>query len=52
MQQVQWKLMTKFLFKFKQRYFWTIFDSFPQFWTQKIFFQKLQLCHAQLHKGF
>ena len=35
------KKMTKFFKKFKKIYFWPIFGA--------IFFQKLKVCHAQLH---
>ena len=46
-EQTQWKLMTKFFFKFKK----TIFAAFPQFSGQKGFSKKSG-CHGQLYKGF
>ena len=46
-EQIQWKLMTKFFFKFKK----PIFGPFPNFWGKKYFSKKLG-CHAQLHNGF
>ena len=38
-EQIQWKLMTKFFFKFKK----PIFGPFPQFLGQKKFFKKIGL---------
>ena len=46
-EQIQWKLMTKFFFKFKK----PIFDPFPQFLEQNKFFKKSG-CHAELHNGY
>ena len=46
------KIMTKFFNKFKKLSFWPIFGSYPQYWGQKKFFQKIRLCHVQLHMGF
>ena len=52
-EQVQGKLITKFLSTFKKTlflaYFWLIS---PIFFFFLVFFQKLWLCNAQLHKGF
>ena len=45
--------MTIFFFKFKKLYLEYIFNPFPNiFGAKKVFFQKLWLCHAQLHKSF
>ena len=38
--------------KFKRPCFWPIFGSFSKFLGQKIFSQKIWLCHTQLHMGF
>ena len=46
-EQIQWKLMTKFFFKFKK----PIFDPFPQF-LNKTSFSKKWGYHAQLHNGY
>ena len=44
--------MTKYFNKFKKPCFWLIFGQFSQILQQKFFFQKIQLCHTQLHLGF
>ena len=41
--------MTKSFNKLKKPCFWTIFGRFPQISGQKTFFQKIRLCHTQLH---
>ena len=35
----------------KNRIFGKFLAHFPNFWSKKRFFQKFQLCHAQLHKS-
>ena len=41
--------MVKFFFKLKKKPF---VAHFPKIFGQKAFFQKIWLCHIQLHKGF
>ena len=36
-EQIKWKFITNFFFKFKKSYSWPIFGPFPQFWGQKKF---------------
>ena len=47
-EQIQWKLMTKFFCTFKKPYFWPIS---PIFWAKKVF-PKKSGCHSQRQKGF
>ena len=35
----------------KNRIFGKFLAHFPNFWSKKRFFQKFQICHAQLHKS-
>ena len=44
--------MPKFSNKFKEPCFWPVLGPFSQFFGQKKFSWKIQLCHAQLHMGF
>ena len=44
--------MTKFFNKFKKPCFGSFWFIFPNFGGKKFFFQKIRLCHAQLHVGF
>ena len=44
--------MTKSFNKLKKPCFWPIFGPFPQILGQNFFFQKIRLCHGQLHRGF
>ena len=44
--------MTNFFLKLKNPVFGLFLAHFSQFLGQKKFFQKIQLFHAQLHKGF
>ena len=43
-EQIQWKLMTKFFFNFKTAYFWLIFPILGA----KMFFQKIRLSYTTL----
>ena len=51
MKQIQGKLMTNFFFKFKKPNIWSNISAFPQFFEQKMFFQKSNSVMHNL-KGF